>query len=324
MWRPSNLDRPTGMFIGLIVLSLALVTIDLRASGEGIGSTLRDGTQAAFAPVQEVVATVTRPFADFFENISDMFSLRGENLALRERVSELERELQETESLQVRVSELEALLGIQPPEGLDSVSAQVLAVGVSEFDHIRVIDRGTDDGVGLDMPVINEAGLVGRVVAVTGSVARIRLITDPTMRIAVRVERTGETGFLTGRGGGAMSLQLLSIDASVVEGDLLVTADGRFPAGIAVARVTKAARSEVGYSLQTDAEPVAGVTRIHFVKVLIFTRDEAGVDDLEDADRLPTQVPADPGDPTEGGPDDPLPTTTTTTSATTTTTTTAP
>lgn len=323
MWRPSNLDRPTGMFIGLIVLSLALVTIDLRASGEGIGSTLRDGTQAAFAPVQEVVATVTRPFADFFENISDMFSLRGENLALRERVSELERELQETESLQVRVSELEALLGIQPPEGLDFVSAEVLAVGVSEFDHIRVIDRGTDDGVGLDMPVINEAGLVGRVVAVTGSVARIRLITDPTMRIAVRVERTGETGVLTGRGGGAMSLQLLSIDASVVEGDLLVSADGRFPAGIAVARVTKAARSEVGYSLQTDAEPVAGVTRIHFVKVLIFTRDEAGVDDLEDADRLPTQVPVDPGDPTEGGPDDPLPTTTTT-SAPTTTTTTAP
>jgi rod shape-determining protein MreC len=223
----------------------------------------------------------------------------------------------------VRVSELEALLGIQPPEGLDSVAAQVLAVGVSEFDHTRVIDRGSNDGVGLDMPVMDEAGLVGRVVAVTGSVARILLITDPTMRIAVRVERTGETGFLTGRGGGPMALELLSLDASVVEGDLLVSADGRFPAGIPVARVTAAARSEVGFSLRTSAEPVAAVTRIDFVKVLIFTRDEAGIDDLEDADRLPTQVPADPGDPTEGGPDDPLPTTTTT-SAPTTTTTTAP
>ncbi|MEX0826012.1 MAG: rod shape-determining protein MreC [Acidimicrobiia bacterium] len=323
MWRPSNLDRPTGMFIGLIVLSLALVTIDLRASGEGIGSTLRDGTQAAFAPVQRVVATVTRPFADFFETISDMFSLRQENLALRERVSELERELQETESVQVRVSELEALLGIKPPQGLDSVAAQVLAVGVSEFDHTRVIDRGSNDGVGLDMPVVDEAGLIGRVVAVTGSVARIRLITDPTMRIWVRVERTGETGVLTGRGGGPMSLELLSTDASVVEGDLLVSADGRFPAGIPVARVTEAARSEVGFSLRTTAEPVAGVTRIDFVKVLIFTRDEAGVDGFEDADRLPTQVPADPGDPAEGGPDDPVQTTTTT-SAQTTTTTTAP
>jgi rod shape-determining protein MreC len=171
------------------------------------------------------------------------------------------------------------------------------------------------------MPVVDEGGLIGRVVAVSGSVARIRLITDPTMRIAVRVERTGETGILTGRGGGPMSLELLSTDASVVEGDLLVSADGRFPAGIPVARVTRAARSEVGFALRTTAEPVAGVTRIDFVKVLIFTRDEAGVDDLEDPDRLPPQVPADPGDPNEGGPDDPLPTTTTTSSPATTTTT---
>jgi rod shape-determining protein MreC len=319
MWRPSNLDRTTGIFIGLIVLCLALVTIDLRGSGDGLGSTLRDGTQAAFAPVQRAVATVTRPVADFFENISDMFSLRQENLQLRERVAELERELQETESLQVRVSELEALLGIEPPQDLDSVAAQVLAVGVSEFDHIRVIDRGSDDGIGLDMPVVDEAGLIGRVVAVTPSVARIRLITDPTMTIAVRVERTGETGYLRGRGSGPMRLTLLNRDAAVVEGDLLVTADGRFPAGIAVARVTKAARSEVGYSLETDAEPVAGVTRTDFVKVLIFTRDEASVDDLEDLERLPTQVPTDPTGPAEGEGEDAPPTTTTTSSTTTTT-----
>jgi len=318
MWRPGNLDRTTGIFIGLIVLSLALVTVDLRASGDGLGSTLRDGTQSAFAPVQRAVATVTRPVADFFENISDMFSLRQENLQLRERVAELEGELQETESLQVRVRELEALLGIQPPQGLDSIAAQVLAVGVSEFDHVRVIDKGSDDGVGLDMPVVDEAGLIGRVVAVTGSVSRVRLITDPTMRIAVRVERTGETGVLTGRGSGAMRLELFGTNTAVVEGDLLVTADGRFPAGIAVARVTKAARSEVQFSLVTEAEPVAGVTRVDFVKVLIFTRDEAGVDDLEDLERLPTQVPLDPGAPAEGEGEQPPPTTTTTSTTTTT------
>ena len=217
------------------------------------------------------------------------------------------------------MSELEALLGIEPPQDLDAVSAQVLAVGVSEFDHTRVIDRGTDDGVGLDMPVVDESGLVGRVVAATGSVAKIRLITDPTTHVAVRVERTGETGVLTGRGSGPMILELFNTDAAVVEGDLLVTADGRFPAGIPVARVTQAARSEVGFALRTTAAPVAGVTRIDFVKVLIFTRDQPGVDDLEDLERLPTQVPPDPADPAEGESDEAPPTTTTTTSTTSTT-----
>jgi hypothetical protein len=50
----------------------------------------------------------------------------------------------------------------------------------------------------------------------------------------------------------------------------------------------------------------------------VFTRDEAGVDDLEDLDRLPTGVPADPGGPAEGESDDPPPTTTTTSTTTTT------
>jgi rod shape-determining protein MreC len=317
MWRPSNLDRTTGVFIALIVLSLALVTIDLRASGEGIGATLRDGTQAAFAPVQRAVAAATRPVADFFENISDMFSLRQENLQLRVRVAELERELQETEGLQVRLDELEALLGVKPPQDLDSITAQVVAVGVSEFDHLRVIDKGSNDGVGVDMPVIDQAGLIGRVVAVTGSVARIRLITDPTVNIVVRVQRTGETGVLRGRGSGAMDLRMFSTNTAVVVGDVLITADGRFPAGIPVATVTVAARSEVGF-LTTTASPVAGVTRIDFVKVLVFTRDEAGVDDLDDFDRLPTGVPADPGGPAEGESDDSPPTTTTLSTTTTT------
>ena len=313
MWRPSNLDRPTGMFLGLLVLSLALVTTDLRASGEGLGSTLRDGAQSVFAPVERVVASATRPVADFFESLSNIFSLSSENRAMRDQVSELNRQLQETESLRIRVTELEALLNLEPPGDLDWIAAQVLAGGTSEFDQVRVIDKGANDGVGIDMPVVDEGGLIGRVVAVTDTVARVRLITDTTVHIAVRIERTGETGVLTGRGSGPMVLELFNTDAAVVEGDLLVTADGRFPAGIVVARVLESARSEVGFSLRTTAAPVAGLTSIDFVKVLVFTRDEATVGELEDQDRLPDSPSVDSGTQSEGDSDEAPETTTTTT-----------
>jgi rod shape-determining protein MreC len=111
--------------------------------------------------------------------------------------------------------------------------------------------------------------------------ARIRLITDPTMRVAVRVDRTGETGVLTGRGGGLLALEMLNTDTALVEGDLLVTADGRFPAGIPVARVAEGAEAEVGFSLRTTAAPAAELTRVDFVKVLVFTSDQVGSADLE-------------------------------------------
>jgi len=312
VWRPGNLDRPTGVFIALIVVALTLVSLDLSGSGQGFGSTLREGAQGVFTPVQRVVASATRPVADFFEGLSDIFSLREENRALRSRIAELEQDLQETAALQVRVEELEKILEVSPPEDLDTITARVLAVGVSEFDHIRVIDKGRNDGVTVDMPVVDEGGLVGRVVAVTDEVARIRLITDPTMRVAVRVERTGETGVLTGRGSGAMQLEMFNTDAAVVEGDLLVTADGRFPAGIPVAVIARAARSEVGFALRTTAHPTAAVTRVDFVKVLVFTRDQAGVADLEDLEQTPVEVPSEPAEPSEGETEQPAPTTTTT------------
>ena len=307
MWRPSNVDRPTGVYIGLGVLSLAVVTVDLRASGAGVGGTLRDGVQAVFTPVERVVAAGTRPIADFFEDLSDIFSLRGENRRLRAEVAELERQLTEAGALQTRVGELEAILGVEPPDELDSITAQVLAIGVSEFDFTRVIDKGRLDGITVDMPVVDEGGLIGRIVSVTDEVARVRLVTDPAVRVAVRVQRTGETGVLTGRGSGPMRLEMFNTDAAVVEGDILITADGRFPAGIEVARVLEGARSEVGFSLIAYAEPTAELTRIDFVRILVFTRDQAGIEDLEDQERTPVIIPDQPtseGEVDEGIPED--------------------
>ncbi|HUU61695.1 MAG TPA: rod shape-determining protein MreC [Acidimicrobiia bacterium] len=276
MWRRTGLDRSTALFAALVVVSLILVTMDLRASGEGLAGTLRDGTQAVFTPVQKAVSFVTRPVVGFFEGISDLVGLRDENRQLRAQLAQAEQELAGTESLQRQVEELEAILGIEPPEQLDTVVARVLATGVSDFDAIRLIDKGRRHGITVDMPVIEEGGLVGRVVAVTDTSARIRLITDPTMRVAVRVDRTGETGVLIGRGGGLLALEMLNTDTALVEGDLLVTADGRFPAGIAVARVAEAAEAEVGFSLRTTATPTAELTRVDFVKVLVFTSDQVG------------------------------------------------
>jgi len=138
---------------------------------------------------------------------------------------------------------------------------------------------------------------------VTESAARVRLITDPTVRVAVRVERSGETGVLAGRGSGPLNLEMFNTDASLIEGDLLVTADGRFPPGISVARIAEPARAELGFALRTTAIPTAQITRVDFVKVLVFTRDVADVEELEDLEEQPVDVPVEQGDLTEGEPD---------------------
>jgi cell shape-determining protein MreC len=137
------------------------------------------------------------------------------------------------------------------------------------------------------------------VVSVTAHEARIRLISDPTVRVAVRVERTGETGVLTGRGSGPMVLEMFNTDAVLEAGDLLVTADGRYPAGLSVARVAEDARAEVGFSLRTTATPTAQLSRVDFIKVLVFTRDDTTSADLEDLEEAPVEVPIETSSTTE-------------------------
>ena len=302
IWRPGRVDRATWLFAVLIVISLGMVTVDLQAGTGGVADSLRGGAQTVFSPIQRVFSSVTRPVVDFFEGLSDLTSLRGENERLRTEVAALERELEATETLQTRVEELEAIVDVRAPGELDTIAASVLSVGISEFDYIRVIDRGSDDGVAVDMPVIDEGGLVGRVVSVSGSEARIKLISDPTFGVAVRIDRTGETGVLTGRGGGPMSLEMFNTDAALVEGDLLVTADGRFPAGIPVARVDTPARSEVGFSLRTTATTTAALTRVDLVKIVVFTRDTPPEGAIVDGGEDPVDVPPDP-EPAEGEPE---------------------
>jgi len=303
MWRPSwrpSFDRTVSLFLGLVMVSLVMITVDLRASGSGFGGAARDAVQVVFRPIQEAFNAVTDPIVGFVEGISDLVGLRSENERLRDEVAALERELAETESLQARVRELEEALGIEPPGDLESVAATVLARGVSEFDHIRLIDKGRSDGITVDMPVVDEGGLVGRVVSVTENEARIRLISDPTVRVAIRVERTGETGVLTGRGSGALVLEMFNTDARLEAGDRLVTADGRFPAGIPVATILEDAEAEVGFSLRTTAVSTAELSRIDFVLILIFTRDDTTSDDLADLEDEPVEIPIETTSTTEG------------------------
>lgn len=289
MWRPRGVDRTTGLFVSLVVASLILVTFDIRASGEGFGGTLRDFAQAVFTPVQKVATAVIRPVVDFFEGASDLVGVRDENRRLRGEVDELQRRLQETEGMQARLEALEEIHGLEPPEDFETVTARVLALGPSEFDEIRVLDKGRSHGITEGLPVVDEGGLIGRVASTTDTSARVRLITDPTVRVGVRVERTGETGWVTGRGSGPLTLEMFNTEAALLEGDLLVTADGRFPPGIAVATVTRAARAEVGFALRTNAEPTVQFTRIDFVAVIVCPECDVSLPDLEEP---PVEGPA--------------------------------
>ena len=278
-------DRAGALYIGLLAVSFLLATFDVRADGAGVGAVLRDGTQSLFAPVQRLATSVTRPVVGFLDGIADVATLRDENDRLKGRVDELETLVQDAEGLQRRLTELEKINDLEPPGELAAITARIWSNGSSDFDHVRFIDRGSEDGVVKGHPVVDENGLVGRVDIVGDNWARVRLITDPLLGVGVRDRATNETGWVSGQGTRPLKLEMFSSGEAVSAGDQIVTDGSRFPPDIPVGVVLFSAESQAGFSLFTEVEPAIETSRLDFVKVLVgWSPLDAAVEDADASD----------------------------------------
>ena len=97
-------------------------------------------------------------------------------------------------------------------------------------------------GVQTGMPVRSPMGLVGRVLNVSATTARVLLITDSESMVPVRRAKDGVDAFAQGHGDGTLMLRLINLGLNPLKpGDVMVTsgAGGLFQPGIAVAVVTQ-------------------------------------------------------------------------------------
>jgi rod shape-determining protein MreC len=262
-------DRVTALFLSLLAAGFVVATFDVRTTESGAADTLRGGTQTLLAPVQRGADMVISPVVGFFEGVSNLAGLRDQNDRLEAEVRELELRLRETEALERKVAELEAINDLAPPLELAAVSARVYSSGASSYDHVRYILRGSDDGIAIGQAVIDERGLIGRVDALTASTARVRLLTDPIVAVGVRVQETNETGVVTGLGTGTLRLDMFDAGSPVTKGSVIVTDGSRFPPGIVVGFVAETAGAEVDFVLRTDVEPAAAFSNLDYVKVIV-------------------------------------------------------
>ena len=126
---------------------------------------------------------------------------------------------------------------------LGGVDARVVAGPLTNFEHTLELDKGSNDGIAVDMPVVTGAGLVGRITEVQKTRSVVKLLTDPDVVVGVRCFTSQETGLMHGTGDG----QPLTIDEGIgpkvaVPPNDLVTTSGEdraaYPPSIPIGNVT--------------------------------------------------------------------------------------
>jgi rod shape-determining protein MreC len=306
--------RARVLLVLLVLSALVLVTVDFRAGDEGPLHRLRGTTTAVFGPIQDGLVTVLRPIGDVAGGIGDVFRTRSENAQLRAEVESLQERRRSTTDLERENAELRGLLAMRDRGGLETIAARTVALGPSNFEWTITIDVGSDQGVARDMPVINGDGLVGRIIQVTPNASRVLLTIDPNFGAAARLSRSGETGFVDGRGGEPMVFRPLDPEVDVEVGDEIVTSTyqgGIFPGGIRIGTVSAVDDEASRLAREIQVRPYVDFTRLHHVLVVVnspvdeippmtatpdveFTRPD--VEPTVDPEEVAEEEPADPDD----------------------------
>jgi rod shape-determining protein MreC len=254
-------------------MGLLLMTFDVRAEGGGVTGTLRTGAQTIVAPLQKAAAFVVNPVVDMIDSLSNVATLREQNLALQQELAEFEAALIAVDDDLARLEFYEQLYDLET-SGTDIGRTVAQVIGRPDASKALIIDKGTSNGIAVGQPVIDTSGyVVGTVQRVTAGTAIIVPITVGPDAVAVIVGE--QAGVVVPQvATNEMRLEIFDAREPVFELDRVVTSSAsvRFPAGYPVGEVTADAAPSVG-ALSTGVRPFVNVDALRVVVVLAWPPD---------------------------------------------------
>lgn len=238
--------REHKIFTTVVAIIIVLLLIIAKSyTNKGITSIIGGGVQKIVAVIEKPVAAITGGVGDTVSGVFGYKELQEENKKLKEEVEKLK---QSNNNLKMQSDEYEELKDLseifdyEPFEGVDdAVAANIIAVDNSMIYKEFTIDVGKNKGVKAGDMVVNEDGLVGVVKEVTKNNAKISSVLENNNNISFILKKKGSVkGVVKGTGKTMLEGYLLDSDASVSEGDTLVTSGmGKFPKGISIGKVAQ-------------------------------------------------------------------------------------
>ncbi|PZO04778.1 MAG: rod shape-determining protein MreC [Alphaproteobacteria bacterium] len=258
----------TAAVVVVIALVAAIVMIigdRGTASGRGETGPVRAGFVAAAGPVGGVFSAPVRWMGAVGDHIGGYFFAVSENRRLKAENEELKQWRDQAIAMKTVNERYEALMGIRTDPPVPMAAGATVQDTRGPFARARLIDVGATRGVRIGNPVLNEHGLVGRVVGTTAGISRVLLLTDVASRTPVLIERTDQRAFLTGDASANPRLAYIR-GVGLKAGDRVLTSGdgGGFPRGLPVGIVAKGVDGSWRVKLFSDRGAV------DYVRVLLF------------------------------------------------------
>jgi rod shape-determining protein MreC len=298
------MDTFLGRYKNLIVL-LSILFAQIIALGvqvrfpaqQGETRLIRLWAVSSVTPIEKAVVHSQQWVQGLWTNYAYLRGVRSENRQLR---AELDRMKIDNARIgeDVRMARrVQALLGFKEQYVDRTIAAQVIGTSGSEQSRVLYLDKGSSDGVKIDMAVITPTGIVGKIVQVFPDASQVLPINDQFSGVGAALKDSRLQGILKGDANGATTLQYIMSDEKVVPGEEVITSGGDriFPKGLPVGRVVSV---EPGKDLFLNIRVVPSSRLDQLEEVLVVTKITEKMPDAKDlgplrasdilAERLPT------------------------------------
>ncbi|MGH9871796.1 MAG: rod shape-determining protein MreC [Pyrinomonadaceae bacterium] len=259
----------------LLLTNLVIMAVDARDSVTR-QRLLRVWVQALVSPVQSISSGASGAGTNFVRQIVNFRSTAYENEALKQQLSDSQRELRNAQQAAAENERLQGLLNLKEKTGFDHVNARVIARDSSIWFNTITINRGSSSGITLNMPVVTGGGIVGRVIALSPWTAQVMMITDEKAAAGAIVGQLGGSGSLGSVRGlgekGLVEMRYVSGLEKVEVGDYILTTgqDGIYPPGLTIGEVVQVNPGSATQSHEILIRPGAKLDQLEDVAVLLY------------------------------------------------------
>lgn len=268
-------------FIFTFLAILCVVFLFVNFATDFSGGPLRTVANYVFVPMQKGLSVISGKISDSSEASKTKDALLEENEALRAEVDDLTTQLTNLRLRQSELDELQELYELDKQyDEYEKTGANVIAKGTSNWFNTFTIDKGTSDGVTVDMNVIAGSGLVGIVVSAGKDYAVVRSIIDDTSGVAGMILNTSDNCIVSG------DLSLMTSDNEIAfsnledekdkvkSGDAIVTSNisDKFLSGILIGYIDTIEPDANRITKSGTLTPVVDFKHLQHVLVILETK----------------------------------------------------
>ncbi|MDI1281901.1 rod shape-determining protein MreC [Brevundimonas sp.] len=253
--------------VAAVVASVLLLLNDQRASGDQAGyGAARATTDAVAGPVGGVFAAPVRWAGAASDYVGGYFFAVSENRKLKQQLSEFQQQRDQVIALKNVNARYEVMLGVRTEPPVPMATARSISESRGPFNRARLLDVGSAKGVTVGNPVINEHGLVGRIIGTSTHVSRMLHLTDVASQTPVLIARSDARAILKGDGSGNPRLEFVRGFGAIEVGDRVLTSGdgGGFPRGLPIGVAAKGIDGSWRVKLFSDRGA------IDYVRVMLF------------------------------------------------------